>query len=1054
MSELNFRELFDLAVDCMLVLGSDGIIKEINRVGYEQLGYTKAEMVGSHLSKFISPEFAAIIGDRIAKLLEQGFLVYESAQVRKDGSVIPVEISSRTIHLDGGTAFFSVVRDISKRKLVEQEMLKSERDLKQAQAIAHFGSWTHDMAGRITWSAELYKIFGVSPENTTLNTETFYKLIHPDDRPAMQAWTDVCISGQPPGPIVWRCIRPDGTIRYILGQGELIPDAEGRISHMAGTVQDITERMLAEMQVQELNANLVATLQAIPDLLFELDQNGVYIDAWASNPELLLVQKETFIGHTVSEILPAEAADTVMSALREAGEKGYSQGQIIQLDLPHGKFWFELSTAVKETTDVSAKKFMMLSRDITERKLMEVALTTSEQKFKNAFYVNPDSININRLDDGLYVSVNRGFTQITGYTEDEILGHTSLEFNIWENPEDRARLVRQLKNDSTVSNFEARFRSKDGSIRYGLMSAAVIEIEGVPHVINITRDITANKHAEAELRIAATAFESQESLMITDADSVIMRVNRAFSESTGYTAEEVIGQTPRILKSGRHNADFYREMWETLLRTGKWQGEIWDRRKNGEVYPKWLTITAVKASDGNITHFVGSHIDITERKAAEEEIQYLAFYDSLTRLPNRRLLLDRLNQALVSSARSGRSGALLFIDLDNFKNLNDTLGHDIGDMLLQQVTQRLESCIRVGDTVARLGGDEFVVMLLNMSNDALEAAAQTEAIGEKILSALGQPYQLAAHVYHCTASIGVTLLDNIQQSTDELMKQADIAMYQAKKAGRNTLRFFDRQMQESIAARVSMENELHNALEFQQFHLYYQIQVDSSYHPLGAEALIRWIHPQRGLVPPAQFIPLAEESGLILPVGLWVLETACARIKAWEQDAQTRDLVLAVNVSAKQFRQADFVAQVQALVLRHAIDPARLKLELTEGMLLENIEETIATMNSLNDIGVQFSLDDFGTGYSSLQYLKRLPLDQLKIDQSFVRDIAANASDIAIVRTIVAIARSLEMDVIAEGVETEQQRQLLLKNGCSSFQGYLFGRPVPIEQFEAMIKQG
>jgi EAL domain-containing protein (putative c-di-GMP-specific phosphodiesterase class I) len=345
-------------------------------------------------------------------------------------------------------------------------------------------------------------------------------------------------------------------------------------------------------------------------------------------------------------------------------------------------------------------------------------------------------------------------------------------------------------------------------------------------------------------------------------------------------------------------------------------------------------------------------------------------------------------------------------------------------------------------------------MLLNLSDDALEAAAQTEAVGEKILAALGQPYLLATHAYHCTASIGVTLFDNNQQSTDELMKQADIAMYQAKKAGRNSLRFFDRQMQESISARVSLENELHNALEFQQFHLYYQIQVDSSYRPLGAEALIRWIHPQRGLVSPAQFIPLAEESGLILPIGLWVLETACSQLRAWEQEALTRDLVVAVNVSAKQFRQADFVAQVQAIVQRHAINPSRLKLELTEGMLLENIEETIAIMNALNDIGVRFSLDDFGTGYSSLQYLKRLPLDQLKIDQSFVRDVVVDSSDIAIVRTIVAIAQSLDMEVIAEGVETEQQRQLLLKNGCPSFQGNLFGRPVPIQQFEAMIQQG
>jgi diguanylate cyclase (GGDEF)-like protein len=447
--------------------------------------------------------------------------------------------------------------------------------------------------------------------------------------------------------------------------------------------------------------------------------------------------------------------------------------------------------------------------------------------------------------------------------------------------------------------------------------------------------------------------------------------------------------------------------------------------------------------------------DMAERLGSQlGKIKQLAFYDSLTGLPNRRLLIDRLHQAFASSARSSRKGALLFIDLDNFKDINDTLGHDIGDLLLQQTAQRIESCLREVDTVARLGGDEFVVVLEDLSEHVLEAAAQTKAVGEKILATLSQPYQLAAHEYHSTASIGAAIFSDHDKTGEELLKRADIAMYQAKKAGRNTLRFFDPQMQENITTRVSMESALRLALEMHQFHLYYQIQVDSSHRPLGAEALIRWIHPIRGMISPAQFIPLAEKTGLILPIGQWVLDTACTQLKAWQQDALTRDLVLAVNVSAKQFRQADFVAQVQAAVQRHAINPMRLKLELTESMLLDNIEDTIATMNALKKIGVQFSLDDFGTGYSSLQYLKRLPLDQLKIDQSFVRDIGTDSSDKAIVSTIIAMAQSLNLEVIAEGVETEEQRQFLLDEGCTHYQGYLFSKPVPIEQFEALLKQG
>ena len=493
-------------------------------------------------------------------------------------------------------------------------------------------------------------------------------------------------------------------------------------------------------------------------------------------------------------------------------------------------------------------------------------------------------------------------------------------------------------------------------------------------------------------------------------------------------------------------------MWECVHATGHWAGEAYNRRKNGEVFPQHLTVTVVKDANGAVTNHVATLTDITMNKAAAEEIKHLAFYDPLTGLPNRRLMVDRLNQALVFSARTGRDGAVLFLDLDHFKTLNDSLGHDIGDMLLQQVAERLVSCVREGDTVARLGGDEYVVLLEDLSEEALEAATQVEGVGEKILAALNQAYQLGQHEYHCTPSIGVALFSNHSQTQEELLKHADIAMYQAKKAGRNTIRFFDPKMQEVINTRVDLERELRKALDKHQFHLYYQIQVDASGGPMGAEALIRWLHPEHGLVSPFHFIPLAEETGLILPIGQWVLETACKQLKAWEHDDITRDLTLSINVSAKQFRQADFVNQIKEAVKRNDINPMLLKLELTESMLLDNIEDTVTTMNKLKEVGIRFSLDDFGTGYSSLQYLKRLPLYQLKIDQSFVRDIAVDSSDQAIVRTIIAMAHTLNLNVIAEGVETEEQQSLLLNNGCTHYQGYFYGRPVPIEQFEVLLR--
>jgi diguanylate cyclase (GGDEF)-like protein/PAS domain S-box-containing protein len=530
-------------------------------------------------------------------------------------------------------------------------------------------------------------------------------------------------------------------------------------------------------------------------------------------------------------------------------------------------------------------------------------------------------------------------------------------------------------------------------------------------------------------------------------------VNKAFTQITGYDAEDVIGKTPRVLNSGHQNGQFYSLMWESINTTGAWKGEIWNKRKNGEIYSENLTITAVKNTDGIVMNYVASLTDNTNSHAATAKIDELAFYDSLTKLPNRQLLLDRLNQALASRKQSGSEGALMFIDLDDFKTLNDTLGHDVGDLLLIECATRISSCIREGDTVARLGGDEFVVLLENLSTHLLEAAAQTENVAEKIIAALSEPYLL--HTYECqnTASIGVVLFDDQNNSQEILFKHADIALYQAKKSGRNRWSFFDPHMQDAIVVRADLVNELRKAIDKQQFQLNYQIQVNSTGQAVGAEALIRWPHPERGMISPFHFISLAEETGLILPIGQWVLETACEQLAVWQHNAATRDLTLAVNVSARQFRQVDFVKKVQKVLSDSSIDPTKLKLELTESILVDSVQEIVATMHALKALGIKFSLDDFGTGYSSLQYLKQLPLDQLKVDQSFVRDLVDDDSDKAIVLTVITMAKSLGLDVIAEGVETEAQRQFLLENGCENYQGYLFSRPVSIDEFEALLKK-
>ncbi len=660
--------------------------------------------------------------------------------------------------------------------------------------------------------------------------------------------------------------------------------------------------------------------------------------------------------------------------------------------------------------------------------------------------------------DGRPRWINPSVKDYSGYTVQECLAMPDFAGTLIH-PEDLPRVAPEwqkglqgLRGD----DLEFRCVRKDGSVFW--LSASWVPIKDAKGVFTgfrtSGRDVTDRKQAEAELRIAAVAFDSLEGMMMTDASSVILRVNKAFTEITGYSAEELVGQTPRLIQSGRHGKDFYRAMWEDIRRTGGWQGEVWNRRKSGEVYPQLLSISVVKDLDGTVTHYIAAHHDISDRKNAEERIKELAFFDQLTGLPNRTLLLDRVGQTMAASSRDGSFGALMFIDLDNFKMLNDTLGHDMGDVLLKQVAQRLSACVRDGDTVARLGGDEFVVKLAGLGTVAAEAAASAETVADKILTDLNQTYQLGSVAYHSTPSIGVTLFNGQSVAIEELMKQADLAMYRAKAASRNTIRFFDPAMESVMMAHAALERDLRQALEEHQFVLHYQAQVAGDYHLTGAEVLVRWQHPQRGMVWPDDFIPAAEETGLILPLGHWVLQTACAQLTVWAARPETADLTVAVNVSAQQFRQPDFVAQVLAVLATTGANPQRLKLELTESLLVSNVEDVIEKMVALKAQGVGFSLDDFGTGFSSLSYLKRLPLDQLKIDKSFVRDVLTDPNDAAIAKTIIALAQSLALGVIAEGVETSAQRDFLAQAGCPAYQGYFFSRPVPLEDFEQLCAAG
>lgn len=652
--------------------------------------------------------------------------------------------------------------------------------------------------------------------------------------------------------------------------------------------------------------------------------------------------------------------------------------------------------------------------------------------------------------DGVCRFMNPAALNMLGFMEKEVIGQNQHQLFHHKHtdgshyPYQECPVYKTLR-DGELRESEEWFCRKDGEMfPVQLCITPMMEQRRIVGAVIAFRDISERRRIESDLRIAATAFEVQEGILITDARNRIIRVNKAFTQVTGFSSEEAIGQTPSILKSGYHDKTFYNEMWEILQAEGCWKGEVWNRRKNGEVFPEWLTISVVHTEKGEVGHYVASFLDISQNKEAEERIQYLAFYDSLTRLPNRSLMMERLGQALTSSARSGRYCALLFIDLDDFRTLNDTQGHDMGDHLLVQTAVRLQACVREVDTVARLGGDEFAVMIEGLDDGPEQAAIQVELVAEKIRSGLNLPYLLNGTECHSSPSIGIALFRDHEDSPDELLRRGELAMYQAKAAGGNGVRFFDPAMQSAVEVRAKLEADLRRAVRQQEFLLHYQLQFDARGNSIGAEALLRWRHTRRGMVAPDEFIPLAEQTGLILSIGQWVLCTACQQLAIWQRNPETAHLRMAVNVSARQFRQEGFPSQVISALMGAGAQPYGLQLEITESLLLDDMEAVIGRMDHLKGLGVGFSLDDFGTGYSSLAYLKRLPLEQLKIDRSFVRDIMDDPNDATITSTIIALGESLGLMVIAEGVETREQMDLLIRQGCQAFQGYYLCRPVAV----------
>ncbi len=999
-SETRYRTLIEWTPEPLVVHDGKKIIFA-NPAAIKMLGAAfDEELLGKAVLDLVHPDSRDIVRERLRAGVEQGVRMPFTEQkcLKLDGTAIDVEVHSRPIDFAGKTATLISIRDITERKLADKLIQAQSERLRLLYEASQRLSSTLDLN-------EIYRII-----------DDFMSIIAPD--------CDFLVSAFDSETQLITC-RAFVMNRQPLDVSAFPPiplEEEGR-----GT-QSLVIRSGKSLLLNDYQT----TVKTARTSYFVNDQTHELVEQ--VDPEEEVAQSAL--------IVPLKVGDRVTGVVQAMScrPNAFSQDQLQLLE----SLALHIASAKQ-----NAQLYARVQSELNERKALATTLRESEERYRAAFRASPDAVNINRVADGMYIDINEGFTRLTGWNREDVLGKGSLEIGIWREQADRQRLVQALQRDGFCEALEADFVTKSGKLIAAQMSARIMMIDGAPCILSITRDISQRKLAEESQRIAAVAFEAQQAMFITDPQQVILRINKGFTGITGYTAEEAVGQTPRLLSSGRHGADFYAAMWECVSRTGQWHGEIWNRRKNGAVYPQQLNISTVKDAQGLLTHYVGTFSDITSAKAAEEQIESLAFSDLLTGLPNRRMLVILLQQAMIAGEHEQRQGALLLVDLDRFKNLNDALGHARGDQLLQQIAMRLSACVHEGETVARLGGDEFVVLLKQLDQSKLEAAMYAETTANKIFAAIRQPYQIEGAEVSCNASIGIALFGEQHEDTVEPLKRAELAMYEAKERGRNTLRFFDPGMQTVVNSRVAMEAALREAIVSHQFLLHYQAQVTAQGRITGVEALLRWPDPKLGMVSPAEFIPLAEENGLILPIGDWVMETACRQLTHWASQPEMAHLTVAVNVSARQFHQRDFVDRVLMTLERTGANPYLLKLELTESLLIADVADVIAKMDALKARGVGFSLDDFGTGYSSLSYLKRLPLDQLKIDQSFVRDILIDPGDAAIARTVVALADSLGLAVIAEGVETEAQRDFLASLGCHNYQGYLFSRPLPVQEFEA-----
>lgn len=937
----------------------------------------------------------------------------------------------------------------------KESLLFNIIDIKRSYDFARMGHWVYDLrTDMLDWSEGASVVYtGVTGQRLETLKE-FYAYIHPDDQQKIADIFRETIEHGKPFDIEHRVLWRDGSVHWIHGKGDLVYEGETPIKLM-GMLQDITQRKLAEEELLAEHEFLQCLLKEAPALVMTMDVKG---DITFVNPhwqQITGYSAQEVEGVKLIELLvPVADRRSTYGLFYRALEGAVLRAQVNEVVTKSGEIihveWYAKRLL---GSDADVKGVLVIGQDVSERYRLESCLRESEERFRGLVEMNHDWIW--EVDDkGLYTYVSPQVAAVLGYQPSELLGRSPFELM----PSLEAKRIKSIfqdlvANQRPIVKLENVNLHKNGAER-------VMETSGRPFFDSfgnycgyrgIDRDVSERRHYQQEMELASLALEhTPEGVMITDADLRIIKVNPAFTRMTGYSPRHILGQHPRILNSKRHDTSFYEAMWYSIRTKGQWQGEIWNRRKDGEIYPEWLNICAIRDANGQVTNYSAIFSDISSQNQIRNQLHNLAYYDALTGLPNRELFRDRLEKALTLTQRDESKLAVMFLDLDHFKRVNDSLGHRTGDLLLKQVADVLSRCVRQSDTVARLGGDEFTIMVTNVQH--LEDVAR---IAENILKAMDAPFELNGGVQtHAGVSIGISQYPMDGQDADSLLKHADNAMYRAKEKGRHGYEFFTQEMNDQAMERLRLEQDLREAVDNNLLTLAYQPQVDIETRRInGFEALLRWHHEERGWVPPTLFVAIAEEAGLIGRIGDWVLDTACAQLAQWQRDYDP-NLRMAVNVSARQLYRTGLVEKVSDILTHIALTPQTLELELTESSLIEHVDHAIKVLSTLQSLGVELAIDDFGTGYSSLSYLKQFQVDRLKIDRSFVTDISTDPNDAEIVTTIIAMANSLKMKVIAEGVESESQASFLLYHGCNEAQGFYYSSPVPAERVSALLMRG